>query len=186
MFTPRELLKNLPFRIPQDSCCNCGSTENVFRTETELKDISYFVIGGVERTLKIELPFCNNCERSALRFRKNILIKCLIAFGLFWPFLGLSLIYANELPRFLANNMILFAALPAALITSLYYLTRRAKAPATSFYQPVFLKHVRYSTRGEVKGVALGFTNREFAKRVAALNTDFCEARALIIVIEQT
>ncbi|MES2015289.1 MAG: hypothetical protein V4484_02240 [Pseudomonadota bacterium] len=69
----------------------------------------------------------------------------------------------------------------AAAFTSAFYLSRRAKAPATSYYQPVFLRALKLSFRGEALGITLGFTNPQYATEFSYANAAFCHAGALVV-----
>lgn len=171
----------LPFTAPATSCCNCGAP-HVELVDMNFKHTRFMLLGGTETTLTMALPFCADCKASAKRYRQGYFSRALVAACVFWVLLGLIMIMGgDQMPKWLQENLLSVAAIGAVALTSAFYLSRRPKAPASSYYQPVYLRALKQSFRGEVLGITLGFTNEKYATQFSYENAAFCHAGALVI-----
>lgn len=171
----------LPFAAPHHACCNCGAPLDAQMLDTKLKHTRYMLLAGVETTFVLALPFCGTCKASAKRFRQGHFSRALVAFGLFWVLLGLLMFAGDRLPSWMQEHILSAAALSGIALTSAFYLSRRARAPATSYYQPVFLRRLKQSFKGDIQSITLGFTNEIYATQFAMANASYCQSGALVV-----
>jgi hypothetical protein len=174
----------LPFQIltPTDMCCNCGSPSGTSSEEVKLKHTRYLFLAGTELTLKVMLPFCETCKSTANRYRQGLFSKTLIAFVITWVvFGGLLVMPTAWLPALIRENLFTCSFTLAALLTVGFFASRRATAPKTSVYQPVFLDRLQQAFAGGIRGLVLGFTNHQYAAAFARANRDLVKAGTLVV-----
>jgi hypothetical protein len=171
----------LSFNAPSRACCNCGSPQDLQLLDTKLKHTRFMLLGGSETTLTMALPFCTACKASAKRFRQGYFSRALVALIVFWVLLGMMMVFSEHLPRIAQDNLLSTAALASAVLTTLFYVSRRAHPPATSYYQPVFLRKLKQTFLGEIQVVTLAFTNPVYADQFAQMNASFCGSGALVV-----
>jgi hypothetical protein len=174
----------LPFHAPEHACCNCGTADGVQLIDTRLKQAHSKLLAGTEMTFMTLLPYCGICKASARRSRRGKSMRGLTGFSVFWVLFGVMTLIGNEhLPHWLAEYRIGLAALVATALTSAYYLLRRARPPQTSYYQPIYLRQLQQSARGEVQSITLGFTNAAYAEKYSAHNATFRASGALQVEV---
>ena len=64
---------NVPLMAPADSCCNCGSTDKVKMTDTDLRRMPAMGLAGAEIKIVLPFPYCKECVPSAKRRRPGAL-----------------------------------------------------------------------------------------------------------------
>lgn len=172
----------LPFKTPSHMCCNCGCGTELHQVEVEFKHTRYFLLAGTELTFALTLPFCGNCASSANRYRKGWFSRALIAFGLFWVTLGvLMAVPLQYVPQVVQGNLAITAVIIACTSTFAYFASRKPAGPKTSVFQPVYLKGIAQSFRGEIKRMTFGFTNRAYSEAFRGANAALCDSGALIV-----
>lgn len=179
-------VSELPFSVPSDVCCNCGRRSRTELVPVKLKHTRYLLLAGVEWTFGMSLPFCSACKGSANRLRQGLFSKALLVFGAFWVVLGVALFVPTEkMPSALGEHLVATSAVLSILLGAAYFLTRRASAPKTSYYQPVYLKGLDQAFNGDVRAIKLGFTNAAYAEMFRSMNQTMCEAETLQISVAQ-
>jgi hypothetical protein len=171
----------LPFNVPADACCNCGTTQGVSIKETPLKKTRYLLLGGTELRLTIDLPYCKKCSTTAGRFPVGIGTKLLVSFGVFWAIFLAAFLVPFDWPPAMGNHLPALCGIMAIALTFGFYSLRKATPPQTSYYQPVTLKAVKRQFSGDVVGVTLGCTHASFASKFSACNRDFVAAGTLMV-----
>jgi hypothetical protein len=171
----------LPFNVPAECCCNCGTNQGVSAKETPLKKTRYMLLGGTELRFAIDLPYCKKCSATAKRFPVGITTKLLVAFGVFWALFLLAFIVPVDMSPSIGSHLPAISAVLALALTFGFYSLRRAAPPQTSYYQPVTLKAVKQEFSGAVVGVTLQCSHSMFAKSFSAVNREALAAGVLTI-----
>ena len=167
-------------RIPDDFCCNCGGSKDLALVPTPLKKTRFMLLGGTELTITLGFPYCSGCAATASRQAIGAFGKLLIAFVFFWILLFIVIFLPFDLASFLPGAMLPLAAFAIALVTTVgYFRMRQPRPPKTSADQPVMLRGVKQLFGGDVVGLRLGFSNRNFKKRFDSLNESQIASGAL-------
>jgi hypothetical protein len=183
IFVNLPIKSDIPLVAPIDSCCNCGSTENVSTESTDLRRMPLFWLAGVEIKIALPFPYCVRCVPTSRRRRPTILgiaaVTALLSlvFGMCWIFFG---------PQ-LSEEKTMFMVAPALMILSLgivlsFYVLRRPSTKQSSFYQPVKLKNTGHKWPADITGLELAFTNHQYAGKFADANEAAITAKKLKVV----
>jgi len=175
--------------FPSNFCCNCGDT-NCASEIQDTRVTRYFAIFGTGTIFHLSLPICAAC-RKTMRRRPAVFFGKLLVFGLMvagWYLAGFALSKSVALPQWMANNLFTISLVLGLILTILFYRMRSAKAPKTSFYQPVRIKRadVRISGvmdgPGQVAYMKLAFTNPDYLNVFMSANRDAIKAGHLAVV----
>jgi hypothetical protein len=178
---------NIPLIMPADSCCNCGSMDNIREILTDLRRVPYLGFARVEVKLALPFPYCEACASTARRLplldvrslnARSIIAICVcvgLALGLSWPYLPTEV---SEQPMFLVAPIVLFLSV---VITLEFYARRRRTGSQTSVYQPVRLKNTIHKWPADIIGIELEFTNKQYGEKFAAANQAAIRAKKLRI-----
>ncbi len=171
---------------PSHMCCNCGQRSDLHPIEVTLKYTRYFLLAGTETNLLLTLPFCTGCIGTADRYRLGLLSKALITMGVFFVLMGaLMFIPMNFLPDLVRDNLGRTAAILAVLLMAAYFRLRKPDLPRTSNDQPIYLRGLKRTFRGDIRSITLGFSNPEYAGEFRKANQDLCDSGALVIRSEK-
>ena len=164
--------------FPTSFCCNCGNLE----CEPVVQDTRvtrFFGIRGAESTFHLTLPVCAACRRT-LRRRPpgffSILFVFALGVGVPWLLLYLLSDPVRQTPSWIDANRIWISVVLGVIALFVFYRLRRAKAPKTSFYQPVRIKQARVQFAGGAGGAGhvaylkLAFTNPDYLKSFVHVN----------------
>jgi hypothetical protein len=171
----------LPFNVPAEGCCNCGTTQGVSMRETPLKKTRYMLLGGTELRFTIDLPYCKKCVSTAKRFPVGLGKKLLVSFGAFWAFFLLAFIAPFDWSPAMVSSLPWISAVLALATTFGFYAIRKAVPPQTSYYQPVTLKMVKQEFSGAVIGMTLHCSHASFARHFSDVNRDLLAAGVLVV-----
>ncbi|NHZ97823.1 hypothetical protein [Massilia sp. CCM 8734] len=183
MFVNLQIKNDVQLVAPVDSCCNCGSTQDVRMEATDLRRLPLFGLAGAEIKIELPFPYCSGCVSSSQRRRPTVLgiaaVTALLSLvlGMCWIFFG---------PQF-AEEKIVTIVVPMLVITSLcivlgFYGLRRPSAKQSSFYQPVKLRNTGHQWPADITGLELAFTNHDYGKKFADANRTAIAAKKLKVV----
>ena len=175
--------------FPTSFCCNCGNLE----CEAVVQDTRvsrFFGIRGTDSTFHLKLPACTACRRTLRRRPRSFLSMLLVyVLGMGVPLLLLYIfVTARQPPSWIEVNRLWISALLGLIAFIVFYRLRRAKAPKTSYYQPVRIKQAKIQFGGGTGGAGrvaylkLGFTNPDYLNSFLHVNGDAIKAGRLTVV----
>lgn len=165
IFVNLPIQSDVPIVAPMDSCCNCGSANDIQSEVTDLRRMPFFGLAGAEIKLPLPFPYCPACAKTARRRRPTVLgvaaLSTLLAmvFGMGWLFAAPPV--AQETIEYVVAPLVILLSL--GVVSGLYWL-RRPSGAQTSAYQPVVLKHTGHKWPADITGLELAFTNAAYAK----------------------
>ena len=172
--------------FPATFCCNCGDTN----CTPEIQDTRVtrgFGLGGVNTTFHLAVPICEACRKTLRRRPSGLLLRLLVFAGTAIVILG-GLIFSaktSTMPTWITENLFYIGGALALVLVVLFYRLRRAKAPQTSYYQPVRIKDVRLmfaEGAGRIAFMKLAFTNQDYLNVFSTANRDAIKAKNLAAV----
>ena len=174
--------------FPQRFCCNCGSTDCAVEVQVT-RVWRFFALHAGESTFQLHVPVCARCRRTLRRrppgfFLQLMVLSLLMAAGVvgLWT-LGRYVSWPPTVEVYLPAA----GAVLGALGTFIFYRLRRARAPRTSFYQPVRIRKASVQFAGVMGGpghvefLELAFTNLEYLHRFVDANQDAIAAGHLAV-----
>ena len=170
----------MPLMAPADSCCNCGSTDKVKMTDTDLRRMPAMGLAGAEIKIVLPFPYCKECVPSAKRRRPGAL-GILAINSLITAVLAMCWIFYGPL---VSEETMIYVVCPASFLLSLilvfgFYGMRRPSGSQTSYYQPVKLKNTGHKWPADITGLELAFTNKPYANSFTNANKDAVSSNAL-------
>ncbi|KQV50984.1 hypothetical protein ASD07_08660 [Duganella sp. Root336D2] len=128
-------------------------------------------LAGAEIKIVLPFPYCESCTATATRRRPSLLgvvaVSSLLAlvFGMCWIFFGPQL--PEEQTTYVVGPALIVLSLMVVL--GFYSLRKRIGAQST-YYQPIKLKNTAHKWPADITGLALEFTNSEYAKKFSDAN----------------
>ena len=178
-----------PMAFPVSFCCNCGAAD----CQSEVQDTRvsrFFGIRGTESTFHLNLPVCTAC-RKTLRRRPPGFFSMLFVFvlGMGVPLLALYLLATpQQPPSWIEAHRLIIGAVLCVVTLIVFYRLRRARAPKTSFYQPVRVKQAKVQFGGVMGGpghvafIKLAFSNPDYLNLFMNANREAIKAGPLSVV----
>jgi hypothetical protein len=129
-------------------------------------------LAGAQITVPVPFPYCNNCGATSRRGRPNVLGIIAITVLLALAMVTVWFLKAGELVDRVPVELAAAAALLASIvIMAMYYATRRAKQPQTSYYQPVRIVKLSHKWPADITAMILRFSNETYARKFEAANS---------------
>lgn len=169
------------YDLPQEVCCNCGVGANLSTISQDTRLTRYWLAGGSERTLRLDLPFCADCAVTATRRPLGALHVFLVAVLAYSVVFGAGLVLGlvGDSQQVLEQTPWV-SLLAAPFLTALFYAGRRRRAGQSSWYQPVRLLDLS-ERRGTIVGIRLGFTSPIYARAFRARNDRGIATGAVVV-----
>jgi hypothetical protein len=171
IFVKLPIKSDVPIVAPIESCCNCGSANDVQPQVTDLRRMPFFGLAGAEIKLVLTFPYCPGCVQTARRRRPTVLgvtaLSTLLALilGMCWLFAAPQV--SQETTGYVVAPLIILLSL--GVVGGVYRL-RKPSGTQTSVYQPVVLKHTGHKWPADITGLELAFTNVGYAKKFEEAN----------------
>jgi hypothetical protein len=171
IFVKLPIENDVPLVAPIDSCCNCGATNDIATTLTDLRHMPYWGLAGNEIAIALPFPYCASCVPSSRRRRPTVWRVSAMTALLSMVF-GMGLMFYG--PQ-LSEETSVSLVMPALVILSLaivlsFYIFKRPKGTQSTCYQPVKLLNSVHRWPAHIAGLELGFTNPQYRLKFIAAN----------------
>ena len=156
--------------FPDGLCANCATAAGLELAPSRLVRTTAVILpgfaAGQETSVEVLLPFCPSCRPTARRLRPTVMqlvvVWVALVFAVFTAGFGVCVALSRPIPESGAAGIALLVVSTA--IEAAWYLTRKPKGAASSYYQPVRL------VSAAANGWVLRFSNDTYAGATAAAN----------------
>lgn len=157
--------------FPVTPCANCAVPAGLALTPSRLVRTQALVLpgffAGSETSVEVMLPFCASCRPTARRLRPTamqfVVVYVAVLFAVYTVLFGGCMALGRPLPESLGWGLVFPLAVALALEVG-WYVTRRPRGAASSYYQPVQL------VTAAANGWRLRFTSAAYADCVRRAN----------------